>query len=61
MIGNDFVASSTDPELHDFIVVGRPADHPDNKSGIAMPAKGGNSALTDEDIDDIVAYLREIN
>lgn len=60
MIGNVFVAGLNDDELGEFIVVGRPVDHPDNKSGIAMPPKGGNPALGDDDISDIVAYLREI-
>lgn len=60
MIGNVFVAGLDDDELGEFIVVGRPADHPDNESGITMPPKGGNPALDDDDISDIVAYLREL-
>ena len=61
LAGNAFVASQTDDELADFIIVGRPGDDPDNTSGIAMPPKGGNPALGSDDIDDIVAYLRELN
>jgi len=60
MIGNVFIAGLSDDELGEFIVVGRPADHPDNTTGIAMPPKGGNPALGGDDIDDIVAYLREL-
>jgi disulfide bond formation protein DsbB len=33
---------------------------PLNTTGIAMPPKGGNPALTDGQIVDIVAYLRSI-
>jgi nitrite reductase (NO-forming) len=61
LVGNAFVASQSDDELADFITVGRPGDHPDNTTGIAMPPKGGNPALGGDDIDDIVAYLRELN
>lgn len=56
-----FVAENTDQELLDFILVGRPAGHELNTTGIDMPPKGGNPALDNEDIADIIAYLREIN
>ena len=36
-----------------------PAD-PLNTTGVGMPSKGGNPALTDEDLYDIVAYIRTL-
>jgi mono/diheme cytochrome c family protein len=53
-----FIASLTDAELHEFIRVGRRADHPDSTMGMPMPPRGGNAALHDADIETIVAYLR---
>jgi len=43
-----------------FIAVGRSTTDPDNVTGIAMPPKGGNSSLTDQDLADIVDYLRTL-
>lgn len=60
LVTNSFIQSMTDPELVEFITVGRPTSDPDNTTGIAMPAKGGNSALTDEWITDIAKYLRTL-
>lgn len=57
---SEFLKSQTDEEMLAFIKVGRPIDHPDNTQGVDMPPKGGNPALTDDDILDIVAYLRTI-
>ncbi len=53
-----FVASLSDRELLDFVKTGRPANHPDNTTGVDMPPKGGNPALTDQDILDIISYIR---
>lgn len=61
LVTSQFVADQTDDELVDFITVGRAADDPENTTGVAMPAKGGNPSLTDDDLADIVAYLRTIN
>lgn len=55
-----FLRSQTDDENLAFVKEGRPMDHPDNTQGIDMPPKGGNPALSDEDILDIIAYLRSI-
>jgi disulfide bond formation protein DsbB len=61
MPGSVFIAGETDDGLIAFIKVGRPTSHPDNTTGVDMPPKGGNPALSDEDIVDIVAYIRTIN
>ncbi|MCK6628670.1 MAG: cytochrome c [Anaerolineae bacterium] len=58
---SEFVAGLSDAELLAFIKTGRPADDPLNTSGVAMPPKGGNPALTDEQLQAIVAYLRSIH
>ena len=51
MNATDFVA---------FILQGRPATHPDNTTKVDMPPKGGNPALTESDLYDIVAYARTL-
>jgi disulfide bond formation protein DsbB len=58
---SDFIPAQSDQELLDFIKTGRPVGHPDNTTGVDMPPKGGNPALTDEDILDIIAYIRELH
>ena len=57
---NQFTKSMSDAELVQFLKEGRPATHPDNTRGVDMPPKGGNPAITDEDLALIVAYLRTI-
>jgi disulfide bond formation protein DsbB len=61
LVGSEFVAGLDDPGLVQFLIVGRDTSDPLNTSGIAMPAKGGNPSLTDDDLTNIVAYLRSIN
>jgi mono/diheme cytochrome c family protein len=61
MFDNPFVNGQSNESLQQFIMTGRPADHPDNKSGIPMPARGGNMSLVDEDILDVVYYIRSLN
>lgn len=61
LIESEFVDSLTDEDLVDFIKTGRPMWDADNTTGIDMPAKGGNPALSDEDIYAIVVYIRSLN
>ena len=60
MTTSQFIASKTDDELVAFIKVGRDPSDPLNTTGVAMPSKGGNPALSDEDFYNIVAYIRTI-
>lgn len=60
LVDNEFTASLTDEELVEFLKVGRPVDHPDNTTGVAMPARGGNPGLTDSDMADLAAYIRTL-
>jgi mono/diheme cytochrome c family protein len=55
------VPSSLDPNfLISVITNGRQPQAGDPKS-IAMPAKGGNTALTDQDVKDLAAYIIQAN
>ncbi len=58
---SEFVAGLSDTDLIAFIKVGRGSTDPLNTTGIDMPPKGGNPALNDEDLQNIVAYLRTIH
>jgi disulfide bond formation protein DsbB len=60
LAGSDFVKSNSDEELVEFIKVGRPIDDPENTLGVPMLPKGGNPALTDEDLVNIVAFVRTL-
>lgn len=61
LAASPFIQSLSEEELVAFINEGRPADHPDNTTGVAMLPRGGNPSLTDQDIHDVVAYLRTLN
>lgn len=56
----EFTPSMSDDEFLTFIKTGRPSGDPANTTGIDMPPKGGNPALTDAQILDIIAYIRSI-
>jgi mono/diheme cytochrome c family protein len=60
MTTSEFIAGKSDEELVEFIKVGRPTDDPLNTTGVAMLPKGGNPSLSDEDLYDIVAYIRTL-
>jgi disulfide bond formation protein DsbB len=60
-VGSTFINERTDAEMLAFLQEGRPADHPDNTTGIAMLPRGGNPNLTDDDLLDLIAYMRTLN
>lgn len=60
MTTSDFIKSLSDEELLDFTKKGRPSGDPDNTTGVDMPPKGGNPALTDDKLTAIIAYIRSI-
>ena len=60
LTSNEFISSQTETELVAFLEVGRPSDHPDNEAGIQMPPKGGNPALSEQDLYDVAAYLKDL-
>ena len=55
-----FAAGLNDTQLADFITQGRAANDPLNTTHVPMPPKGGNPALSAQDISDIVAYVRQL-
>jgi disulfide bond formation protein DsbB len=58
LVPSSFIASLSDEELVAFIIEGRPIDHPDNITGVAMLPRVGNPLLSDRDIAAIVAYIK---
>ena len=61
MTTSKFIAGQTDDELVAFIKVGRDPSDPLNTTGVAMPPKGGNPALSEQDLYDIVAHIRTLH
>lgn len=55
-----FVQDRDDNELLAYIKKGRLATDPNSVTGILMPPKGGNPLLKDQDLLDIIAYLRTL-
>jgi disulfide bond formation protein DsbB len=60
MHANEFLAGLSDAQAVVFLKQGRPAADPLNTTGVDMPPRGGNPAFTDDDLRDIVAYLRTL-
>jgi mono/diheme cytochrome c family protein len=60
-VNSEFIDGLNDDEMLQFLIEGRAADHPDNTTGIAMMPRGGNSLLTDDDLRDVIAYMRSLN
>jgi disulfide bond formation protein DsbB len=57
---SEFVKGLSDEEFVAFIKTGRSTTDPDNTTGVDMPPKGGNPAFTDEDLVNIVTYIRTL-
>jgi len=58
---SEWTQQQTDEQLVEFIKRGRDAGDPLNTTGIAMPPKGGNPAMSEQEIVDIVAFMRSIH
>ena len=61
LIKTSFMTNASDDELRTLIINGRSNNDPLNKTGLAMPPKGGNPSLTDLDISALIAYLHSLN
>ncbi|MFN8442359.1 MAG: cytochrome c [Caldilineaceae bacterium] len=61
MTKSTFIAGLNDTELLEFVKKGRDTSDPLNTTKVAMPPKGGNPALDDPKLLDIIAYIRTIN
>jgi len=57
---SEFLRTRSDEEMLDFLIAGRPASDPLNTTGVDMPPRGANPAFTDDDLKNIVAFLRTI-
>ncbi len=56
-----FLASESDAELLGFLKQGRLSTDPLNTTGVSMPPKGGNPAFNEQQLSDIISYLRQIH
>ncbi len=64
-LGKDLTTSTfakglSDADLYKFVTKGRPASDPANTTGVDMPPRGGNPALKEQDLYDIIAYVRTL-
>lgn len=59
LIESEFVLNLTDQELLNFIIVGRQPWDEGNTTGIAMPPRGGNPIITDEQLTLLIYYIRD--
>jgi len=60
LVGSEFVHKASDDQLAQMIARGRDAKDPLNTTGVAMPPNGGNAALQEKDLHDVVAYVRTL-
>lgn len=60
LVASEFIAGLSDEEFMNFIKMGRPIWDALNTTGIDMPPKGGNPAMTDADISAVIAYVRSL-
>jgi mono/diheme cytochrome c family protein len=60
LVTSTFAKGLSDAELVRFVTKGRPATDAANTTGVDMPPRGGNPALKDKDLYDIVAYIRTL-
>jgi disulfide bond formation protein DsbB len=57
---SEFIKGQSDAELLAFIKTGRSTSDPANTTGVDMPPRGGNPVLTDQDLADVIAYIRTL-
>lgn len=60
MVESKFVKGLSDAQLADFIKKGRDTSDPANTTKVAMPPKGGNPALGDEDMLSVAVYVHSL-
>jgi mono/diheme cytochrome c family protein len=58
LVPSSFIANMSEDDLVAFVIEGRPIDHPDNLTGVAMLPRVGNPSLSNQDIANIVAYIK---
>lgn len=57
---SEFLNGLSDQEVVAFLMQGRSPSDPLNTTGVQMPPKGGNPALSADDLKDVVAFLRTL-
>ena len=57
---SEFIRGLSDSEFVNFVKTGRSVADLANTTGVDMPPKGGNPALSDQDLYDIVSYVRTL-
>ncbi len=57
---SEFIQQKDEQTLVDFLIEGRLPGDPLNTTGKLMPARGGNLALTDQDLGDVAAYIKKM-
>ncbi len=60
LITSGYVRGTSDTDLVGFIKRGRPMWDASNTTGLDMPPKGGNPAITDEQLLQIITYIRAL-
>lgn len=60
MRGSEFIGKLDDAGLLAFLQRGRMPNDPSSTTGRMMPPRGGSSLMTDDNLLDIIAYVREI-
>jgi len=60
LANNEFVRKLDDDALLAFVKKGRDPGDPANTTKVGMPPKGGNPALSDDDLLDVIAFLRTL-
>ncbi len=58
LVKSEFLAKLSDDDALAFVKKGRSTSDPLNTTKVDMPPKGGNPALSDDDVLDIISYLR---
>jgi len=60
LVHSDFVKKTKDTDLVMFLKRGRDTSDPLNTTKVPMPPKGGNPALQDPQLKDLVAFIRQL-
>ena len=60
LVHSDFCRKLDDDALLAFVKRGRDPSDPLNTTQVAMPPKGGNPALSDDDLLDVISYVRSL-
>lgn len=60
LITSGYIRGTSDPDLIGFIKRGRPMWDASNTTGLDMPPKGGNPAITDDQLQQIIDYIRAL-